>query len=257
MAAGTVALAAFAPIASAQTYPSRPITLVARVPGGRAGRRVSAHPRRTHAGDAWAAGLVIENVTGAAGSIATGRVVRATADGHTIMLGNLGTDVVNGAIYPLQYDLAKDFEPISLLPSNHQLLIANKATPEKDLRELIARLKANPDKVTIGNAGPGSPSHLTAVYFQAAVGKNFQLVPYRGTPQVLQDLIAGHIDLVFDQASSSLPQVRSGQLKTYGVTAKTRLASAPKFRPSTRAGCRDSMSRSGSACGRRRTRPRP
>jgi tripartite-type tricarboxylate transporter receptor subunit TctC len=156
-------------------------------------------------------------------------VVRAAADGYTIILGNLGTHVVNGAIYPLQYDLAKDFEPISLLPSNHQLLIANKATPEKDLRELIARLKANPDKVTIGNAGPGSPSHITAVYFQTVVGKNFQLVPYRGTPQVLQDLIAGHIDLVFDQASSSLPQVRGGQLKTYGVTAKARLASAPEI----------------------------
>src|SRR4029450_4143467 len=132
----------------------------------------------------------------------------------------------------LQYDLARDFEPISLLPSNHQLLIANKATPEKDLRELIPRVKGNPDKVTIGNAGPGSPSHLTAVYFQIAVGKNFQLVPYRGTPQVLQDLIAGQIDLVFDQASSSLPQVRSGQLKAYGVTAKTRLVSGPDNSPS-------------------------
>ena len=197
LAAGTVALAAFAPIASAQTYPSRPITLVVPFPAAGPAdvlARILAERMRETLGQP----VVIENVTGAAGSIATGRVVRATADGHTIMLGNLGTHVVNGAIYPLQYDLAKDFEPISLLPSNHQLLIANKATPEKDLRELIARLKANPDKVTIGNAGPGSPSHFTAVYFQTAVGKNFQLVPYRGTPQELQDLIAGHIDLVFD-----------------------------------------------------------
>jgi tripartite-type tricarboxylate transporter receptor subunit TctC len=228
LAAGTVALAAFASIASAQTYPSRPITLVVPFPAAGPAdvlARILAERMRETLGQP----VVIENVTGAAGSIATGRVVRATADGHTIMLGNLGTHVVNGAIYPLQYDLARDFEPISLLPSNHQLLIANKATPEKDLRELIARLKANPDKVTIGNAGPGSPSHLTAVYFQTAVGKNFQLVPYRGTPQVLQDLIAGQIDLVFDQASSSLPQVRSGQLKTYGVTAKARLASAPEI----------------------------
>ena len=228
LAAGTVALAAFAPTASAQTYPSRPITLVVPFPAAGPAdvlARILAERMRETLGQP----VIIENVTGAAGSIATGRVVRATADGHTIMLGNLGTHVVNGAIYPLQYDLAKDFEPISLLPSNPQLLIANKATPEKDLRGLIARLKANPDKVTIGNAGPGSPSHLTAVYFQAAVGKNFQLVPYRGTPQVLQDLIAGQIDLVFDQASSALPQVRSGQLKTYGVTAKTRLASAPEI----------------------------
>jgi tripartite-type tricarboxylate transporter receptor subunit TctC len=173
--------------------------------------------------------VVIENVVGAAGTLASGRVVRSMPDGHTIMLGNLGTHVVNGAIYSLQYDLARDFEPIAMLPSNHQLLIANKAAPAKDLRDLIARLKANPDKVTIGNAGPGSPSHLTAVYFQNALGLRFQLVPYRGTPQVLQDLLAGQIDLVFDQASSSLPQVRSGQLRTYGVTAKTRLASAPEI----------------------------
>src|SRR5262249_41970627 len=222
LAARTVALAAFAPIASAQTYPSRPITMVVPFPAAGPAdvlARILAERMRETLGQP----VVIENVTGAA-SIATGGVVRAAADGHTIMLGNLGTHVVNGAIYPLQYDLIRDFEPISLLPSNPQLLIANKATPEKDLRELIARLKANPDKVTIGNAGPGSPSHLTAVYFQTSVGKKFQLVPYRGTPQVLQDLIAGQIDLVFDQASSSLPQVRSGQLKTYGVTAKTRLA---------------------------------
>src|SRR5499427_7750768 len=228
LAAGVGALAAFAPIVSAQTYPLRPITMVVPFPAAGPAdvlARILAERMRETLGQP----VVIENVTGAAGSIATGRVVRATADGHTIMLGNLGTHVVNGVIYPLQYDLVKDFEPIAMLPSNHQLLIANKATPEMDLRALIVRLKAHPEKVTIGNAGPGSPSHLTAVYFQNAVGMSFQLVPYRGTPQVLQDLIAGQIDLVFDQASSSLPQVRSGQLKTYGVTSKTRLASAPEI----------------------------
>jgi tripartite-type tricarboxylate transporter receptor subunit TctC len=228
LAGGAVALAAFAPVASAQTYPSRPVTMIVPFPAAGPAdvlARILAERMRESLGQP----VIIENVTGAAGSIATARVVRAAADGYTIILGNLGTHVVNGAIYPLQYDLVKDFEPISLLPSNHQLLIANKATPEKDLRELIARLKANPDKVTIGNAGPGSPSHITAVYFQTVLGKNFQLVPYRGTPQVLQDLIAGHIDLVFDQASSSLPQVRGGQLKTYGVTSRARLASAPEI----------------------------
>jgi tripartite-type tricarboxylate transporter receptor subunit TctC len=232
----TTAFGAVVPDVSAQTYPSRPVTMVVPFPAAGPAdvlARILAERMREALGQP----VIIENVTGAAGSIATGRVVRATPDGYTVMLGNLGTHVVNGAIYPLQYDLAKDFEPIAMLPSNHQLLIANKAAPAKDLRDLIARLKANPDKVTIGNAGPGSPSHLTAVYFQTAVGNRFQLVPYRGTPQVLQDLIAGQIDLVFDQASSSLPQVRSGQLKTYGVTAKTRLASiwfglwAPKDTP--------------------------
>jgi tripartite-type tricarboxylate transporter receptor subunit TctC len=228
LAAGAALLPTLSAIAAAQTYPSRPVTIV--VPFPAAGPAdVLARILSERMREALGQPLVIENVTGAAGSIATGRVVRAAPDGHTIILGNLGTNVVNGAIYPLQYDLVKDFEPIAMLPSNHQLLIANKAAPAKDLRDLIARLKADPDKVTIGNAGPGSPSHLTAVYFQNAVGKSFQLVPYRGTPQVLQDLIAGQIDLVFDQASSSLPQVRSGQLKTYGVTSKVRLASAPEI----------------------------
>jgi tripartite-type tricarboxylate transporter receptor subunit TctC len=185
--------------------------------------RILAEPLRQRLGQP----IVIENVTGAAGSLATGRVARAAPDGHTVILGNLGTHVVNGAIYTLQHDLVKDFEPISMLPSNHQLLLANKAAPATDLQDLIARLKANPDKTTVGNAGPGSPSHLTAVYFQNASGTRFQLVPYRGTPQVMQDVIAGQIDLVFDQASSSLPLVRSGTLKAYGVTAKARLASAP------------------------------
>jgi len=228
LAVGITAFASIASHASAQTYPSRPVTMVVPFPAAGPAdvlARILAERMREPLGQP----VVVENVAGAAGSIATARVVRAAPDGHTIMLGNLGTHVVNGAIYPLQYDLVKDFEPIAMLPSNHQLLIANKATPEMDLRALIVRLKAHPEKVTIGNAGPGSPSHLTAVYFQNAVGKSFQLVPYRGTPQVLQDLIAGQIDLVFDQASSSLPQVRSGQLKTYGVTAKARLASAPEI----------------------------
>src|SRR5439155_9463105 len=143
--AGAVALLpCLSVIAAAQTYPSRPITMVVPFPAAGPAdvlARILAERMREPLGQP----VVIENVTGAAGSIATGRVVRATPDGHTIMLGNLGTHVVNGAIYPLQYDLAKDFEPISLLPSNHQLLIANKAAPEKDLRELITGLKANPE----------------------------------------------------------------------------------------------------------------
>ena len=226
LAAGAAVLPCAARLASAQTYPSRPVTMVVPFPAAGPAdvlARILSERMRESLGQP----VIIENVTGAAGSIAVGRVARAAPDGHTLILGNLGTHVVNGAIYALAYDLVKDFEPVSMLPSNHQLLIANNAAPAKDLKDLIARLKANPDKVTVGNAGPGSPSHLTAVYFQNAIGARFQLVPYRGTPQVLQDLIAGQIDLVFDQASSSLPQVRSGQLKTYGVTAKARLASAP------------------------------
>jgi tripartite-type tricarboxylate transporter receptor subunit TctC len=225
-AAGAAALPAASRLARAQTYPSRPVTLVVPFPAAGPAdvlARILAEPMRQSLGQP----VVIENVTGAAGSIATGRVARAAPDGHTVILGNLGTHVVNGAIYPLQHDLVKDFEPISMLPSNHQLLIANAATPAKDLKELITWAKAKGDKVTVGTAGPGSPSHLTAVYFQNTIGSRFQLVPYRGTPQVVQDVIAGQIDLVFEQASSAWQLLRAGRVKTYGVTAKVRLASAP------------------------------
>ena len=214
--------------ASAQVYPSRPVTMVVPFPAAGPAdvlARILGERMRVSLGQP----VIVDNVAGAAGSIAVGRVARAAPDGYTLILGNPGTHVVNGAIYALQYDLVKDFEPVSLLPSNHQLLIANNAAPAKDLKELIAWVRANGDKVTVGNAGPGSPSHLTAVYFQNTIAARFQLVPYRGTPQVLQDLLAGQIDLVFDQASSSLPQVRAGKLRTFGVTAKTRLASAPEI----------------------------
>ena len=228
LAAATAVLPGGSQPATAQAYPSRPVTLV--VPFPAAGPAdVLARILGEHMRSSLGQPVIIDNVAGAAGSIAVGRVARAVPDGYTLILGNLGTHVVNGAINALPYDLVQDFAPVSLLPSNHQLLIANRATPAQDLKQLIAWLKARADKVTVGTAGPGSPSHLTAVYFQNAIAARFQLVPYRGTPQVLQDLIAGQIDLVFDQASSSLPQVRSGAVKAYGVTAKARLASAAEI----------------------------
>jgi tripartite-type tricarboxylate transporter receptor subunit TctC len=226
LAAGGAAAIAAPHITLAQAYPSRPVTMIVPFPAAGPAdvlARILSEPMRAALGQP----VVIENISGAAGSIAVGRVARATPDGYTIILGNLGTHVVNGAIYSLQYDLVKDFEPICLLPTNYQLLLAKSGLPAKDLKGLIPWLKANAAKVTIGTAGPGAPSHLTAVYFQKALGSQFQLVPYRGTPQVLADLIAGQIDLVFDQASSALPLARSGKIKTYGVTALKRLASAP------------------------------
>jgi tripartite-type tricarboxylate transporter receptor subunit TctC len=221
-----VAAASLWPFAvNAQAYPSRPITMVVPFPAAGPAdvlARILGERMRTSLGQP----VIIENVAGAAGSIAVGRVARAPPDGYTLILGNLGTHVVNGAIYALPYDLVNDFEPISLLPSNHQLIIGGNAAAAKNLGELIAWLRANQDKASVGTAGPGSPSHITAVYFQNAVGARLQLVPYRGTPQVLQDLMAGQIDLVFDQASSSLPLVRGGKVKAYAVTSKTRLPTA-------------------------------
>jgi tripartite-type tricarboxylate transporter receptor subunit TctC len=135
--------------------------------------------------------------------------------------------VVNGAIYPLTYDLLNDFAPISLIASNPQLLVAKKSIPAKDLKELIVWVKANQDKVSAGTAGAGAASHVSGAYFQSVTGTKFTFVPYRGTGPALQDVVAGNLDLMFDQAASALPQVRNGNVRAFAVTAKTRLTSAP------------------------------
>jgi tripartite-type tricarboxylate transporter receptor subunit TctC len=171
--------------------------------------------------------VIIENVTGAAGSIGVGRVARASPDGYTVGIGHWSTHVVNGAIYQLAYDVLGDFEPISLVASNPQLIVAKKTFPPDDLKGLIAWLRANPDKASEGTTGAGSASHISGVYFQKATGTSFQFVPYRGTGPAMQDLVAGQIDIMFDQAANSLPQVRNGSVKVYAVTAKSRLSSAP------------------------------
>jgi tripartite-type tricarboxylate transporter receptor subunit TctC len=212
--------------ASADVYPSRPITMVVPFPAGgpsdTIARIVSERMSTTLAQP-----IVIENVTGAAGTIGAGRVARASPDGYTLCLGFLGTHVLNGAIYALQYDVVKDFEPIALLASNPQLIVAKKTAPAKDLKELIAWLKENPGKATQGTAGVGSPSHVSGAYFQNATGTTFQFAQYRGAAPAMQDLVGGHVDLMFDQPPNSLPHVRDGNIKAYAVTGKVRLASAP------------------------------
>jgi tripartite-type tricarboxylate transporter receptor subunit TctC len=228
LAAGAAALPGVSRIARAQSYPSRPITLVVPFAAGGPtdtiarimGQRMRASLDQT---------VIIENVTGAAGSIGVGRVARASPDGYTVGIGHWSTHVVNGAIYQLAYDVLGDFEPISLVASNPQLIVAKKTFPPDDLKGLIAWLRANPDKASEGTAGAGSASHISGVYFQKATGTSFQFVPYRGTGPALTDLIAGQIDLMFDQASNSLGQVHAGTIKAYAVTAKARLPSAPEI----------------------------
>jgi tripartite-type tricarboxylate transporter receptor subunit TctC len=212
--------------APAQVYPSRPVALVVPFAAGGPSdtvARVLSERMSVSLGQS----IVIENVTGGAGSIAVGRVARAAPDGYTLSFGHWSTHVVNGAVYPLQYDLLKDLEPISLLPSNPMLIVAKSAVPAKDLKELIVWLKANEDKASAGTSGPGSGSHIAALYFQRITGARFRFVPYRGTGPALQDLMAGHIDLVVDQVSNSLPHARGGVIKAFAVTAQGRLASAP------------------------------
>src|SRR5712691_4571645 len=223
-----VAFATFAGItaAHAQSYPSRPITMV--VPYSAGGptdtiARIMAERMRATLGQT----IIVENVTGAAGTIGVGRVARANPDGYTICIGHWGTHVVNGAIYELPYHVFNDFEPVSLIATNPQIIVARKTVPAKDLKELIAWLKANVATATQGTAGHGSGSHVSGVYFQSITGTKFQFVPYRGAGPAMQDLVAGQIDIMIDQAANSIPQVRAGTIKAYAVTAKTRLAAAP------------------------------
>jgi tripartite-type tricarboxylate transporter receptor subunit TctC len=230
MLLGVVAIAALAGTgtAAAQTYPSRPITIV--VPYSAGGptdtiARIMAERMRGPLGQT----IVVENVTGAGGTIGVGRVARAAPDGYTISIGHWGTHVVNGAIYALNYDVLNGFEPVAMIANNPQLIVAKKAIPAKDLKELIAWLKANSATATQGTAGHGTASHISGVYLQNITGVRFQFVPYRGAGPAMQDLVAGQIDLMIDQAANSLPQVRAGTVKAYAVTDKTRLAAAPEI----------------------------
>jgi tripartite-type tricarboxylate transporter receptor subunit TctC len=211
----------------AQTFPSRPITIVvpfaAGGPTDALARAVSERMRAALGGQT----IVIENVTGAAGTIGVIRAARAPADGYTISMGHLGTHVINGAIYSLPFDLIEDLEPVALLGSNPMLIVSKNALPAKNLTELVAWLKANQDKATIGTAGIGSGAHFSALYFQTLIGTKIPYVAYRGTGPAIQDLVAGQIDLIVDQASNSLPQVQGGRIRAYGVTDTKRIAAAP------------------------------
>jgi tripartite-type tricarboxylate transporter receptor subunit TctC len=210
----------------ADAYPSRPITLIVPFAAGGPtdviarllGERMTAALGQT---------VLVENVTGASGTIAGLRVAHAAPDGYTIGIGHWGTHVLNGAIYALQYDLLHDFEPVALVANGPQLIIARPTLPAADLTQLIAWLKQNPNKATAGTAGPGSGAHVSGVFFQNLTATRFLFVPYRGAGPALNDLMAGQIDLMFDQASNSLAQVQAGTVKAYAVTAPTRLAAAP------------------------------
>jgi tripartite-type tricarboxylate transporter receptor subunit TctC len=213
--------------ALAQPYPARPITVVVPYPAGGlfdALARVIAEPMRAALGQS----VVIENVGGAGGSIALGRVARAAPDGYTVSLGSADQFVVNAAIYPLAYDVVKDFEPVALLMSGPTLIVSNNAVPARNLKELMAWLKANQDKVVQAHNGSGGAQHLCGLELQRALGASWQFVPYRGAAPALQDLIAGQIDLRFGaEASQMLPYLRSGAAKAFAIMGGTRWFAAP------------------------------
>jgi tripartite-type tricarboxylate transporter receptor subunit TctC len=212
--------------AGAQSYPSRPISMIVPFPAGGATDTVArflGEQMRAPLGQP----IVIENVAGAAGSIGVGRAARAAPDGYTLSIGTLTTHVLIGGLYALQFDLLKDLEPVAQLAVEPLLIVGKKSLPASDLKELIAYLKANPDKASVGIAGVGATGHLTGIAFQRETGTRFAFVPYRGNGPAMQDLLAGQIDFMIEPSSNFRSLVRAGSVKPYAVTARTRLVAAP------------------------------
>jgi tripartite-type tricarboxylate transporter receptor subunit TctC len=224
LAAGAAALAAVSRIARAQTYPSRPITMIVPFPAGGSTDvigRIVAERMRGPLGQR----LVIENIGGADGSIGVGRTARARPDGYTICLSIMDAYVLNGAFYSLPYDVLNDFAPIAPLAGIPLVLSARNTVPAKDLSELIAWLKAHPDQASAGMNSLGL--RLLAVFFQKQTGTQFTIVPYRAAGTEIEDLMAGRIDLAFGTLPTHLPLVRAGSEKAYAVTSDTRSTLAP------------------------------
>jgi tripartite-type tricarboxylate transporter receptor subunit TctC len=221
--------------AAAQPFPSHPITMTVPFPAGGsvdAVGRIVAEGMRSALGQA----VIVENVSGAAGSIGVGRVARAAPDGYTLSMGQWGTHVVNAAIYPLAYDVLNDFAPLALVASNPYLVLTRNALPANDLQGLIAWLRASPGTALLGIPGVGSPAHIGGLFFEKTTGTRLQFVPYRGGSAAMQDLLAGQIDMMFDSPANSLAQVRAGMVKVHAVTAARRLATAPDIPTANEAG---------------------
>jgi tripartite-type tricarboxylate transporter receptor subunit TctC len=224
--AATLAVVASAGSAAAQTYPSRPITMI--VPFAAGGitdivARLVSERMKTSLGQP----VIAENVAGAGGTIGVTRLFRSAPDGHTLSIGQWTSHVGAGAMYSLPFDYLQDFEPVSMLSIGPLWIIARKDLPAKDLRELIAWLKANPGKASAATIGPGSGAHMCLVYFQNMTGTSFQFVPYRGAAPAMQDLLAGQIDLFCPEAGQTLSQYRAGSIKAYSVLTQKRWFAAP------------------------------
>jgi len=222
--------------ALADTYPSKPITMIVPFAAGGptdAMARIMGERMAKELGQQF----IIDNTTGAAGTIAVGKAVRAAPDGYTVSIGHVGTHVANGVIYKnLSYSLLTDLEPIARLPQNPMLVVTSEQMPVKDLKELVEYLKTNGEKVPGGTAGIGSGAHLGALAFFAATGVKYQLIPYRGTGPAMQDLVANQIQVMVDQSANSLPQVRAGKIRAHAITAKARSSAAPEIPTAAEAG---------------------
>ena len=232
-----IALAAAGAIggAQAQSFPARPVTiLVPLAPGGSTDTiaRIMAEALRPHLGQP----AIVENSPGAGGSTGVIRAARSTPDGYTVQIGQWGTNVASGAVYNLPIDLLKDLEPVSLIATQPSMIVGRKTLEPNTLRELIAYIKANPGKVTVGNAGIGSPGHVSSMFFQNTIGGKITPVPYRSAGPASQDLLAGNIDMMMDTAATSGGHVRNGLLKAFAMTADKRSPVMPDVPTTDEAG---------------------
>jgi tripartite-type tricarboxylate transporter receptor subunit TctC len=221
--------------ARAQAFPTKPVTIV--VPFSAGGPldtlcRILAEPMQASLGQS----VLIEVVAGAGGSIGIMRVARSPADGYTIISGNQGSHITLGAVQEVSFDVLRDFSPVAIFAMTSQLILVRKSLEVANLAEFLAWVRANPGKVTDGGGGYGTVAHTSALHFQQVSGTTIQFVPYRGAAPALQDLMAGQIDMMIDQPSNSLPQVRAGKVKALAVTAPARMAAAPDIPTTDEAG---------------------
>jgi len=232
--AGCAALAvAFA--AAAEDYPTHTISVVVPfAPGGPTdtvtrliGQAMSKSLGQT---------VIVENAAGAGGTIGVEKVVRAKPDGYTLLLMHIGISTAPSLYRNLRYDPTKDLEPIGLVTNVPMTVIANKDFPPKDMKELIAYVKANKDKVTYANAGVGAASHLCGMLLMTAIGTDVTTVPYKGTGPALTDLMGGQVNFMCDQTTNTTPQIKGGKVKAYAVTTKERLKSLPDVPTAEEAG---------------------
>ena len=235
LAAVLIAAIAATTTAYADDYPSHPIIMVVPLaPGGSTDvlARITAQGMSKQLGQP----VVVENTSGAGGTIGVTKAERSAPDGYTILFGQWGTNMANGAIYSLDFDLVKDFEPIALVATQPFMIDARKGVPANNLKELIAWLKENGDKTTEGNSGVGSPSHIAGILLQQTLGLKWQMVPYRSAGLSMQDLVAGNVDIALDAPAVVLPQFKAGTVKTFAAAATKRVSVMPDIPTTDEAG---------------------
>ncbi len=221
--------------ARAQSFPDRPLTMVVPFPAGGATdvlARILSERMKAALGQP----IVVENVGGAAGTIALGKVVRAPADGYTLSIGTSTTHMLTGGLYDLPFDLLTDLDPVIMIGSEPLLIVAKKDLPVHNLKELIAWLKANPGKASVGIAGVGATGHLAGIAFQKETGTSFEFVPYRGNAPGRQPLAAGQIDFMIEPSSNFPALVKAGTIKGLALTSPSRIDSYPDTPTTTEAG---------------------